>query len=138
MPFCTNCGSEIEDHQKFCPSCGAPTEHTPASGGGETPAPKKGVLGDIDREDIEEGVERGVEAAKKGLGAAFRLARRGIKQGAELAGKGIDAAKETIEERRPDGQEAESPARDQVFCPQCGQPVTGTGKFCSHCGHKLE
>jgi len=138
MPFCTNCGSEIEDHQKFCPSCGAPTEQTPASGGGETPAPKKGVLGDIDREDIEEGVERGVDAAKKGLGAAFRLARRGIKQGAELAGKGIDAAKETIEERRQEGQETEPETQGQGVCPQCGQPVTGTGKFCSHCGHKLE
>ncbi len=138
MPFCTNCGSEIEDHQKFCPSCGAPTEQTPASGGGEKPAPKKGVLGEIDREDIEEGVERGVEAAKKGLGAAFRLARRGIKQGAELAGKGIDAAKETIEERRQEGQETEPETQGQGVCPQCGQPVTGTGKFCSHCGHKLE
>ncbi len=137
MPFCTNCGSEIEDHQKFCPNCGAPTEKTPLSGG-ETPAPKKGVLGDIDREDIEEGVERGVEAAKKGLGAAIRLARRGIKEGAELAGKGIDAAKETIEERRPDRQDDEPETQDQRLCPQCGQPVPGTGKFCSHCGHQLE
>lgn len=137
MPYCTNCGSEIEDHQKFCPSCGAPTEQTPASGD-ETPAPKKGVLGDIDREDIEEGVERGVEAARKGLGAAFRLARRGIKQGAELAGKGIDAAKETIEERRQDGEEAEPPAVDKSVCPECGQPVTGGSKFCNNCGHELE
>ncbi len=128
MPFCTNCGSEIEDHQKFCPSCGAPIEQTP----------KKGILGDVDREDIEKGVERGVETARKGLGAALRLARRGIKQGAELAGKGIDAAKETIEERRPDRHEAEPPAQDQRLCPQCGKPVTGTGKFCSHCGHSLE
>jgi len=138
MPFCTNCGSEIEDHQKFCPSCGAPTEKMPASSGGETPTPRKGILGDVDREDIEKEVEKGVETAKKGLGAAFRLARRGIKQGAELAGKGIDVAKETIEERRQEGQEAEPETQDQRLCPQCGQPVPDTGKFCSHCGHKLE
>jgi hypothetical protein len=137
MPFCTNCGSEIEDHHKFCPGCGAPTEKTPPPSVGEAPTTKKGILGDIDREDIEEGVEKGVETAKKGLGAAFRLARRGIEQGAELAGKGIDAAKETIEERRHDKNEAEPPAQDRRHCPQCGQPVTGTGKFCSHCGHQL-
>jgi membrane protease subunit (stomatin/prohibitin family) len=138
MPFCTNCGSEIEDHQKFCPNCGVPTEQTPTSSGGDTPPPKKGIIGDVDREDIEKGVEKGVEAAKKGLGAAFRLARRGIKQGTELAGKGIDAAKETIEEQRSPKDEAEPGAQDQRFCPQCAQPVTGTVKFCSHCGHKLE
>jgi len=150
MPFCTNCGSEIEDHQKFCPACGARNEQEststetqtepqpPTSSESDTPAPRKGIIGDVDREDIEKGVEKGVETAKKGLGAAFRLARRGIKQGAELAGKGIDAAKETIEERREDKDEAEPPAQGQRFCPQCGQPVTGSGKFCNHCGHRLE
>jgi len=79
-----------------------------------------------------------VEAAKKGLGAAFRLARKGIKQETELASKGIDAAKETIEERRQDRREAEPETENQGFCPQCGQPVTGTEKFCSNCGHPLE
>jgi len=138
MPFCTNCGSEIEDHQKFCPNCGVPTEQTPTSIGSDTPPPKKGILGDVDREDLEKGVEKGVEAAKKGLGAAFRLARRGIEQGTELAGKGIEAAKETIEEHRSPKDEAKSGVQDQRLCPQCAQPVTGTVKFCSHCGHKLE
>lgn len=78
-----------------------------------------------------------METAKKGLGVAVRLARRGIEQGAKPAGEGIDAAKETIEERRQEKQEAEPETQDQRLCPQCGKPVTGAGKFCSHCGHEL-
>ena len=140
----------MEDHQKFCPNCGARKEQgpasaetqtepqPPASSESDTPPPRKGIFGDVDRDDIEEGVEKGVESARKGLGAAFRLARKGIKQGAELAGKGIDAAKETIEERREGKEEDEPSTPGQRYCPQCGQPVTGLGKFCNNCGHKLE
>jgi len=65
MPFCTNCGSEIEDHQKFCPACGARNEQEftstetqtepqpPTSSESDTPSPRKGIIGDVDREDIE-------------------------------------------------------------------------------------
>ncbi len=66
MPFCTNCRSKIEDHHKFCLSYGAPIEKTPASRGGETPPPRKGILGDVNKEDIEEGVERGWRPQRRG------------------------------------------------------------------------
>ena len=33
MPFCSNCGNEINDNAKFCPKCGtaANAENEPAS-----------------------------------------------------------------------------------------------------------
>lgn len=33
MPFCSNCGTKLEDSAKFCPSCGTP------AGGGTPTAP---------------------------------------------------------------------------------------------------
>ncbi|MBT5642144.1 zinc-ribbon domain-containing protein, partial [Candidatus Bathyarchaeota archaeon] len=26
MVFCSNCGTDLEDHQKFCPECGTRAE----------------------------------------------------------------------------------------------------------------
>jgi membrane protease subunit (stomatin/prohibitin family) len=77
------------------------------------------------------------------LGAAFSFAKKGLSKGAEIAGKGIDAAKETIDERRAAQAAAQPPATQppaegQRVCPSCGEPVTGSGKFCNHCGQKLE
>ena len=179
MTFCSNCGADVEDDQKFCPECGMrlQTEPTsvsppppppfgedtktmpppppqynnvppppPAGSQSDIPPPRQGILGrvDIDQEDIDEVAEK----AKKGLGAAWRLARRGINKGAELASQGIEVAKDTIEERRekqqvnqaPQPYAAPEPApapQGNKFCPNCGQPAA-PGKFCNHCGHKLE
>ncbi len=176
MTFCSNCGADVEDDQKFCPECGTrlqtesasppppppqPGEETttnvpppppqynnvppppPAGSQSNIPPPKQGILGrvDIDQEDIEEVAEK----AKKGLGAAWRLARKGISKGAELASQGIEVAKDTIEERREKQNSAQPyqapPAapdsQGTKFCPNCGQPAA-PGKFCNHCGHKLE
>lgn len=172
MPFCNNCGADVEEDQKFCPECGArlkteavsppppppqpdkddttsvpppPPQYNnvppppPAGSQSNIPPPKQGILGrvDIDQEDIDEVAEK----AKKGLGAAWRLARKGINKGAELASQGIEAAKDTIEERREKQQAGQAPppagSQSTKFCPNCGQPVA-PGKFCNHCGHKLE
>jgi hypothetical protein len=187
MPFCPNCGADVEDNQKFCPECGTrlktteqnsvfppppppPSVVEPNESATTTPPPpqqynnvppppplanqygaqpqKQGILGrvDIDHEDIDEVAEK----AKKGLGAAWRLARRGISKGAELASQGIEAAKETIDERRgpqngaPQTQSYQAPAPAPApapgavkYCPTCGQPAA-PGKFCNNCGHKLE
>jgi len=177
MTFCSNCGADVEDDQKFCPECGMrlKTEQTsvspppppppgedvittppqqynnvppppPAGSQSDIPPPKQGILGrvDIDQEDIDEVAEK----AKKGLGAAWRLARKGLSKGAELASQGIEVAKDTIEERREKQQTNQAPQPYQApqtapdtegtrFCPNCGQPAP-PGKFCNNCGHKLE
>lgn len=99
---------------------------------------EKGVLGRIDKEDFEDITNK----ARKGLGAAWKFARKGISRGAELANQGIEAAKDTIEERKSQGSE---PEKEQAtdprvhgikYCPNCGQPVS-LGKYCNHCGHRL-
>ena len=155
MPFCENCGQQISENQKFCPNCGArnepafkdqgsatPPPPPPPGQNGEAPPPpppKKLIDLEIDQEDV----DRGVEKARRGLGAAFSFAKRGLSKGVEIAGKGIDAAKETIDERRAAQTAAQPPApvqpvEGQRVCPNCGQPVTGSGKFCNHCGQRLE
>ena len=96
------------------------------------------MLGRIDKEDFEDITNK----ARKGLGAAWKFARKGISRGAELANQGIEAAKDTIEERKSQGSE---PEKEQAtdprvhsikYCPNCGQPVS-LGKYCNHCGHRL-
>ena len=164
MTFCSNCGADVEDNQKFCPECGTrlqaeqtsvspppppppgedakttPPPPPPAGSQIDIPPPKQGILGrvDIDQEDIDEVAEK----AKKGLGAAWRLARKGLSKGAELASQGIEVAKDTIEERREQQQANQAPPSAPApegtrFCPSCGQPAP-PGKFCNNCGHKLE
>jgi predicted ATP-dependent serine protease len=114
MVFCSNCGAEIDETQKFCPICGTKNEaafkevHEKVSeGSGEQEMStsnmekekesKKSILNiDIKEDDV----ERAKEKAKKGFGAALRMARRGIDKGREIAEKGIDTAKETIDERK--------------------------------------
>jgi ribosomal protein L32 len=168
--FCPNCGTRVERAEQSSvsppppPPPGAeastnmatppppPPKYNnappppPAGSQSNIPPPKKGILGrvDIDQEDIDEVAEK----AKKGLGAAWSLARKGISKGAELAGQGIDVAKETIDDRRApqNGGQPQQPyqappsegANQSVrFCPNCGQPAS-PGKFCNHCGHRLE
>ena len=170
MTFCSNCGADVEDNQKFCPECGTrlqaeqtsvspprspppgedvkttPPPPPPAGSQSDIPPPRQGILGrvDIDQEDIDEVAEK----AKKGLGAAWRLARKGLSKGAELASQGIEVAKDTIEERREQQQADQAPQPYQAppsapapegtrFCPNCGQPAP-PGKFCNNCGQKLE
>jgi len=100
---------------------------------------EKGVFGRIDKEDFEEVTNK----AKKGLGAAWKFARKGISRGAELANQGIESAKDTIEERRTQSSEPEKVQATEPkphglkFCPNCGQPVS-SGKYCNNCGHRLE
>jgi len=149
MPFCENCGQQIAENQKFCPNCGARNElafkaqgttSPPPPPPGHTsnvpppPPPKKLIDLEIDQQDIDKGVEK----ARRGLGAAFSFAKKGLSRGAEIAGKGIEAAKDTIEERRAAQTGGQPPAEGGRVCPSCGQPVTGSGKFCNHCGQKLE
>ena len=164
MVFCSNCGADIEEHQKFCPECGTRVEKAEQMSTSPPPPPspevettestplppppaynhtddgsqKQGVLErlDIDQEDIDEVTEK----AKKGLGMLGRLAKKGLERGAELASQGIDVAKDTIEERRTASEESAPPSTvgGSKFCPNCGQGVSGPGKFCNHCGHKLE
>jgi RNA polymerase subunit RPABC4/transcription elongation factor Spt4 len=147
MPYCDNCGQQIDEKQKFCPNCGARNEAAFKAQGASTPPPpppppgqksavpppKKLIDLEIDQKDVDEGVEK----AKRGLSAAFSFAKKGLSKGAEIAGKGIDAARETIDEKRSQ-QPPAPPAEGQRLCPNCGEAVTGSGKFCNHCGHKLE
>jgi rRNA maturation endonuclease Nob1 len=156
MVFCSNCGADIEEHQKFCQECGTKvekTEHpstshpsppedpeieTRARNQSNSSSQKQGVLErlDIDKEDIDEVTEK----AKKGLGRLGRIAKKGLQRGAELANQGIEVAKDTIEERRAESEEStvHAPVEGSKFCTNCGQSVSGPGKFCNHCGHKLE
>ena len=156
MVFCSNCGAEIEETQKFCPKCGTKNEaafkeppeevsefEKVSEGSGKQDISKsktekekeskKSIL-KIDIKDDE--VERAKEKAKKGFGAALRMAKRGIDKGREMAEKGIDTAKETIDERKK-RQKLKSP-EDVKYCPECGQPVPVEAKFCANCGEKLE
>ena len=121
----------------------------PAGSESNVPPPRRKILDrvDIDQEDIDEVTEK----AKRGLGAAWRLARKGLNKGAELANQGVEVAKETLEERRARQNQGQpqapaqpyqapqsSPAQeDTKYCPNCGQATAG-GKFCNHCGHRLE
>jgi membrane protease subunit (stomatin/prohibitin family) len=163
MPYCDNCGQQIDEKQKFCPNCGARNEAAfkaqgasmpppppppakevkanlppppPHGHKSNVPPPKKLIDLEIDQKDVDEGVEK----AKRGLSAAFGFAKKGLSKGAEMAGKGIDAARETIDERR--SQQAQQPSapptEGQKVCPNCGEAVTGSGKFCNHCGQRLE
>ena len=164
MVFCSNCGADIEEHQKFCPECGRKVEKAeqpstsppsedpeiettdtaipppppPVDSQGNSSSQKQGVLErlDIDKEDIDEVAEK----AKKGLGRLGRLAKKGLQSGAEFANQGIEVAKDTIEERRAGSEEStiHAHAEGSKFCTNCGQSVSGPGKFCTHCGHKLE
>ena len=82
-----------------------------------------------------------------------RLARKGFKKGAELANQGIEVAKDTIEDAKDNMEERRAaseqdqpvapaapvaPVNGSRFCPNCGNQVSGPGKFCNSCGHKLE
>lgn len=53
MAFCGKCGTKINENEKFCPSCGAPTGNSSATGGGTS------------------GFEDGLNKATEGLGNAF-------------------------------------------------------------------
>lgn len=161
MPFCDNCGQQIDEKQKFCPHCGArneaafqgqatqapPPPPPPSEKGGddlppppppghksEVSAPKKVIDFEIDEQDIDQAREK----AKRGLSAAFGFAKKGLSKGAEVAGKGIDVARETIDERKNASSQDDSKDQGEKLCPSCGQAVTGSGKFCNHCGYKLE
>jgi len=146
MPFCDNCGKQIDEKQKFCPHCGARNEAAlqdqvtqapppPPGQKSKEPAPKKIIDIEVDEQDIDQAKEK----ARRGLSAAFGFAKRGLSKGAEIAGKGIEAARETIDERRSASpQDAPKGQGGQRFCPNCGEAVPGSGKFCNHCGHKLE
>ncbi|MCD4818899.1 MAG: zinc-ribbon domain-containing protein [Candidatus Cloacimonetes bacterium] len=47
MPFCNNCGSKIEENDKFCENCGSPNEFYKKSGiSSETFLAEKGSYGD--------------------------------------------------------------------------------------------
>ena len=46
MPFCQNCGTQIEDDAKFCASCGTPTDGS-APAGNEQSESTGSLLGDI-------------------------------------------------------------------------------------------
>lgn len=100
MPFCDNCGQQIDEKQKFCPHCGArnevafqsqATQASPPPPGQkiEVSAPKKVIDIEVDQQDIDQAKEK----AKHGLSAAFGFAKRGLSKGAEIAGKGIEAAR---------------------------------------------
>ena len=147
MVFCSNCGADIEEHQKFCPECGTRVGKAeqpltlpppPVESQSDSSSQKHGMLErlDIDKEDIDEVAEK----AKKGLGRLGRLAKKGLQRGAELANQGIEVAKDTIEERRTASEESttHAPAEGSKLCTNCGQAVSGPGKFCNHCGQKLD
>lgn len=155
MVFCTNCGAELEEYDKFCPECGnnvelnkhpsTTTKHIKeddpdnVSKYSPLPPPKKGVLDrlDIEKDDIDQVTEKG----KKTLGRLGRFAKKRLERGAELASQGIEAAKETIDERRgtSDNHETTSGQEGEIkFCPYCAKAMEGSGKFCNHCGEKLE
>jgi len=156
MVFCSNCGTEIEETQKFCPRCGTKNEaafkeahekipelENVSEGSRKhdisTSKPEKGKDSkkSILKIDIkEDNVERAKEKAKKGFGAALRIARRGIDTGREMAEKGIDSAKETIDERKK-RQKSEATG-DVKYCPDCGQRVPIEARFCANCGSKIE
>ncbi len=40
--FCENCGAEIRDGSRFCPSCGTPVAEPETKPGGEPPPPRRG------------------------------------------------------------------------------------------------
>ena len=82
----------------------------------------------------ERDVTRVKEKAKKGFGAALRMARKGIDRGIEVAEKGMDSAKETIEEKKARKKGPEG----AKYCPNCGQEVPADSTFCTRCGEKLE
>ena len=46
MPFCQNCGTQIEDDAKFCASCGTPTDGSAPAGNVENESTGS-ILGDI-------------------------------------------------------------------------------------------
>ena len=46
MPFCQNCGTQIEDDAKFCASCGTPTDGSAPAGNAENESTGS-ILGDI-------------------------------------------------------------------------------------------
>ena len=133
MPFCNNCGAEVNEEQKFCMECGVNLLET------ETETDEKKAVVQIDREELGKTVEKGVDSARKGLGAAWRIARKGVQKGAQVTTKGIEAAKETLEERRAK-QKEKTPEEvpSPSVCPSCGENVAEASKFCNHCGSKLE
>lgn len=154
MIFCSNCGTELDENQKFCPECGTRNEVAFEEAAPErsklaeevesevkTEAPEQVSEGKKDSEksilkiDIkEQDVKRAKEKARKGFGSALRIARKGIDRGIEVAEKGIDSAKGTIEERKARKKGPEG----AIFCPNCGQKVPADSKFCTSCGEKLE
>ncbi len=135
MPFCNNCGAEIKEEQKFCMECGINLES------GQIPEPeqedKKSVV-QIDKEELEKTMEKSVDSARKGLGAAWRLAQKGVKKGAEMTSKGIEAARDTIEERRSKEETTKPEDAPKQLCPSCSEEINKGTKFCNHCGAKLE
>lgn len=162
--FCPNCGARKEASAIAAPAqavrstpppppppsprgqLGLPKPPPPPpESSSDIPPPKDTIIGNIDREDLEDSIEKGVEISKKGLGLAFNLAKKGFSRGVELAEKGIEVAKETIDDqmdKRENDQHAVQapsmqPAQGSKFCPSCGQSVQGPGKFCNHCGYKL-
>jgi RNA polymerase subunit RPABC4/transcription elongation factor Spt4 len=162
--FCPNCGAKIVTEEQVSeasqpappPRDAEPTPDTvatpsqpppaidslpeppPRVGTESTPLPlKKGPLGKIGREDIDEVTGK----AKKGLGSAWKSVRKGISKGAQIAGQGIESAKDTFEERRTHQRDKNGDIRESSgakFCPNCGHAVSVVDKFCKNCGHRLE
>jgi hypothetical protein len=135
MPFCNNCGAEVKTEQKFCWSCGnnLPEATVVSESEGED---RKSV---VDREELEKKVENGMEAARKGLGAAWRIAQKGVKKGVEVTSTGLETARDAIEERLSN-EENEKPEKipSYLTCKNCSELVAETSKFCKNCGKPLE
>lgn len=159
--FCPNCGAKIATEERTSesspptlrPERAQPTPDTVATPSSPSPAinnlpkpppeidtvstvppEKKGALGVIDKEEMDEVADK----AKKGLGSAWKSVRRGISKGAERASQGIDLAKDTLEERRANQKNKKVEVSKAKFCPKCGNTVTVGDKFCEKCGNKLE
>jgi len=86
MPFCKNCGKELDEKAKFCPNCGAPNEFTPSPADAAFKTVKRdgGPYGAYRLEDLPEGFviddryEVKAKVGQGGFGAVYRVYDRSL------------------------------------------------------------
>lgn len=159
MPYCTNCGKQVDDDAFFCARCGTRTRHG-AEAHVSIPFPSdemsaafhkmademektfSKVADEVQKSEVTEEAKEsfyrvGKEFRKTLSNAAEEAKKQKVGERVEKAfstaadrvDEAFRAARETVVTRIPQGP---------VYCQKCGKKNESYAKFCYDCGKKLE
>ncbi len=115
MPYCSNCGKEIDAEANFCQKCGVRTE--------------KGVKEGVSipwtsdpqwRQEMDVALQKASRAIDDGV----KIVQDTFREVAGEVGKSVNSARESV---KP----------GPIYCKNCGAENTKYARFCTKCGKPL-